>query len=152
MHESIPEAFDFVAEEGEYIKILFRENYELRIIAHPIRPFRRHEIRNVQLFHNGLRIAQYDGVIDYSSRRDPHAEVFHPHARILGDASEIAAFWESALSFIDTKYRLNKKQPANENYNRDIVQAMTVASSSERDLKMLKRQTDRERHDNERTN
>jgi hypothetical protein len=143
MQQNTREATGFTVASNGIVKVIFPDAYELWFVPQIKRRFHRRAIRNVQLWHNGLRIAQYEGLVEYSSKKDPYADNFTPRT-VLGNTADLIEFWESALNFLDAKYRHNKSNPGSDVYSHKIKYSWAVASSSKRDLESLNSHQTRE--------
>lgn len=134
------------------IRVIFPNNYELRLVSQLNKRAHSKDLHNVQLYHDKTLIARYDGVLEIVSSRDKNAELLSPQKMAVGSKDDLIPFWEGALRYIDIQFRKykaeykDKPKPLTESeelYAEDVQFASEVASCSEKHLKRLKRQPGR---------
>ena len=148
MSQFLPESFD--VEPGGIVDVMFTDGFVLRFVPPFHIPKRHQAIRNVQLLKAGERVAQYDGVIAFCSKKDPNVGTLMPRAMVVGDAAVLIGYWEAAVRFVKAKPEWRRGVSISGQYAELAKWAKNVGSISQEDLKILKNNTENERRNHER--
>ena len=134
------------------IRVIFPDNFELRLVSQLNKRARSKDLHNVQLYQDKTLIARYDGVVERVSAWDKNAELLSPQKMTVGSEDDLIPFWEGALRYIalqfqeykaEYRHKPKKLTEAEELYAENVQFTSEVASCSEKHLKRLKRQPGR---------